>query len=244
MCQDDQGEWTEYFCVVFKIKPLAVQETSGFSRCHRNKCRWRSPLQCSLPPLHHARLRTEGSGYWDQLPRRSQTWEWVSLQMGWADSMPTCLVMDKSKGSAKENPDRSPIFQDPSVLQQVTQWPILDILRTAQYGFNNEVNQNHLHIHFNHAANLRIPSTLRKLLCLQQKQTQRAIFRCAFWGKEPLERCIHLCRRVEFKQGLTVYSLREPRKCTSVISWSPRHINSLRSTLLLQQLVCPLAPLP
>lgn len=96
-CQMIKENELNIFVLFFKKKPLAVQETSGFSQCHRNKYRWRSPLQCSLPLLHHAHLQTEGSGYWDQSPRRSQTWEWVLLQMGWADSMPTCLVMDKSK---------------------------------------------------------------------------------------------------------------------------------------------------
>lgn len=34
---DDEGERTEDICIIFKTRPLAVQETSGFSQYHRNK---------------------------------------------------------------------------------------------------------------------------------------------------------------------------------------------------------------
>lgn len=34
---NDEGERTEDICIIFKTRPLAVQETSGFSQCRRNK---------------------------------------------------------------------------------------------------------------------------------------------------------------------------------------------------------------
>lgn len=74
-------------------------------------------------------------------------------------------------------------------------------LRTAQYN----VNQNHLYFHFTHTADCTSILPLENH-CVFSKSNCRGLSSWhTFWGKEPLERGIHLYKRVEFKQGLHMY---------------------------------------